>query len=92
MLSPKVFTQISSGSTHWMKNLIPHLRSTNVAYFDRPCYVKNEKYMKKHDYNYIFHVFLIFHVAGSIESMQHGPSLYEELNFASNEYSHPKFE
>ena len=39
-----------------------------------------------------FHVFLIFHVAGSIESMQHGYSLDEELNFASNEYSRSKFE
>ena len=32
-LSPKVFTQISSGSTCWMRNLIPHPRSTHVAYF-----------------------------------------------------------
>ena len=32
-LSPYEFTQISSGNTHWMHNLTPHLRSTNVAYF-----------------------------------------------------------
>ena len=32
-LSSKVFTQISSKSTHWMQNLIPHLRSTHVVYF-----------------------------------------------------------
>ena len=54
--------------------------------FDGPCYMKNEKYMK----NVI--VFLIFRVVGSIESMQHGYSLDEEFNFASNEYSHLKFE
>ncbi len=39
--------------------------------FDELCYTKNEKYMKKHDYNNIFHVFLIFRVVGSIGSMQH---------------------
>ena len=55
--------------------------------FDGPCYTKNQKYMKKRDCNHGFHVFLIFRVAGSIESMQHGYSLDEELNFASNEYS-----
>ena len=52
--------------------------------FDGPYYTKNEKYLKKPDYNHIFHVFLIFRVAGSIESMQHGCSLDEKLNFASN--------
>ena len=60
--------------------------------FDGLCYTKNEKYMKKHDCNHVFHVFLNFHVAGSIKSMQHGYSLDRELNFASNEYSHLKFE
>ena len=40
----------------------------------------------------VFHVFLIYRVAGSSESMQHGYSLDEDLNFASNEYSHTKFE
>ena len=54
--------------------------------FDSPCYTKNEKYMKKHDCNHIFHV------VGSIESMQYGYSLDEELNFASNEYSRSEFE
>ena len=39
--------------------------------FDGPFYTENDKYMKKHDCNHIFHVFLIFRVAGSIESMQH---------------------
>ena len=56
------------------------------------CYTKTEKYMKTHDCNHIFHVFLIFRVAGSIESMKHGYSLDEELNFTSNEYSRSKFE
>ena len=60
--------------------------------FDEPCYTKNEEYMKKRDCNHIFHVFIIFRVEGSIESMKHGYSLDEELNFASNEYSHLKFE
>ena len=53
--------------------------------FDGPCYTKNEKYIKKRDYNYVFHLFLIFHVGGSIQIMKHGYSLDEELNFASNE-------
>ena len=55
--------------------------------FDGPCYMKNEKYMKKHDCNHIFHVFIIFRVEGSIESMQHGYSLGEKLNSASNKCS-----
>ena len=32
-LCPKFFTQISSENTHWMQILIPHPRSTHVAYF-----------------------------------------------------------
>ena len=47
--------------------------------FYGPYYMKNEKYMKKRDCNNVFHVFLIFRVGGSIESMQHGYSLDEEL-------------
>jgi len=54
--------------------------------FYGPCYMKNMIAIM------FFHAFLIFHVAGSIESMQHGYSLDEELNFASNEYSRSKFE
>ena len=60
--------------------------------FDELYYTKNEKYIKKRDYNHIFYVFLIFRVEEFIESMQHGYSLDEELNSASNEYSHSKFE
>ena len=60
--------------------------------FDGPCYMKNEKYMKNMITITFFHVFIIFHIVGSIESMQHGYSLDEELNFASNEYSHLKFD
>ena len=60
--------------------------------FEGPYYLKNQKYMKTRDCNHVFHVFLIFHVEGSIESIQHGYSLDEELNFASNEYSRSKFE
>ena len=60
--------------------------------FDGPCYTINEKYIKKHDCNHVFYVFLIFRVEEFIESMQHGYSLDEELNFASNEYSRSKFE
>ena len=60
--------------------------------FDGPCYMKNEKYMKKRNCHHVFHVFLIFRVVGPIESMKHWYSLDEELNFASIEYSHSKFE
>ena len=60
--------------------------------FNEPCYMKNEKYMKKRDWNHVFHVFLIFHVAGSIESMEHVYTLDEESNFASNECCHSKCE
>ena len=42
---------------------------------DGPLYTTNEKYMKKHDCNHGFHVFLMFHVVGSIEGMKHGKSL-----------------
>ena len=60
--------------------------------FDGSYYTKNEKYIKNMIVITFFNVFPIFHVAGPIESMQHGFSLGEELNFASNEYSHSKFE
>ena len=60
--------------------------------FDEPCYMKNEKYMKNMIAITFFHVFLLFHIVGPIESMQHGHSLDEKLNFSSNEYSHWKFE
>ena len=64
--------------------------------YDGPYYTKNKKYIEKHDCNHVaikfFHVFLIFRVRGSIESMQHGYSLDDELNFASNDYCHSKFE
>ena len=59
--------------------------------FDGLCYTKNEKYMKSVIAITFFHVFLIFRVAGTIESMQRGYSLDEELNFSSNEYSRSKF-
>ena len=57
-----------------------------------PRYKKNEKYMKKHECNHVFHVFLIFRVSGSITSMQHGYSMDEESNSTSNECSSSKFE
>ena len=60
--------------------------------FDGLFYMKNEKYMKNVIEITFFHVFLIFHVARSIESMKHGYSLDEELNLASNEYPRSKFE
>ena len=60
--------------------------------FDGPCYTKNEKYIKNVIVITLFHVFLIVRVPGSIETMQHGYYLDEELNFASNEYSHSKLE
>ena len=72
-----------------MKNLIPHPRSMHT--FDGPSNTKNEKYIKKRDCNHVFNVFLIFGVERSIESMQHGYSFDEELNFSSNEYSCSKF-
>lgn len=60
--------------------------------FDGPCYMKNEKYMEKCDCNNVFHVFLIFSVAGFVESILHRYSLDEELKYASNECSRSKFE
>ena len=75
-----------------MKNLIPHPRSTLVTYFQWTLLHEKFQIHKKCDYNNVFHVFLIFCVAGPIESMQHGYSLDEELKFSSNEYSCLKFE
>lgn len=60
--------------------------------FYGPCYTKNEKYMKNVIAIMFFHVFLIFHIVVSIESMQHWYLLDGEVNFASNEFSHSKFE
>ena len=60
--------------------------------FDIVYYTKKDKYMKNMISITFFHVFLIFCVAGSIKSMQHGYSLDEKLNFTSNEYSRLKFE
>ena len=51
--------------------------------FNGPCYTETKKYMKHVIANTFFHVFLIFHVAGSIKSMQHGYSLDEKLIFSS---------
>ena len=53
-LSPKVFTQISSGSTRWMRNLIPHPRSTHFAYFRWVLPHEKWEIHKKRDYNHIF--------------------------------------
>ena len=60
--------------------------------FDRPHCTKNEKYMKNVIAIMFFHLFLIFRVAEPMKSMQHGYSLDEELNSASNEYPLSKFE
>jgi len=59
---------------------------------DGPNYMNNEKYMKNVIAVTLFHVFLIFRLAGSIESMKHGFALDEELNLPSNNYSCSKFE
>ena len=90
-LSPKCFTQISSGNTHWMQNLIPHPRITHLAYFRWILLHEKCQIHEKRDCNHVFHVFLIFCVAGSIKSMQHRYS-DEKLKFSSNEYSLSKFE
>ena len=55
-------------------------------------YMKKEKYVKNEIAIKFIHVFLIFCVAKSIKSMQHGYSLNEELNHASNKFSGSKFE
>ena len=60
--------------------------------FDGSLLHKNARYMKNVIAIMFCHVFLIFRVAGSIESMQHEYSLDEELNFTSNEYFCSKFE
>ena len=52
--------------------------------FDEPYYMKNNKYMKNLIAIMFFHLFLNFCVEESIESMQDGYSLEEEINFASN--------
>ena len=57
--------------------------------------MKNEKYMKKCDVDiqhHIFHVFLIFHGAGSTKSMSSGYSLVVELYSLSSKWSYLKFE
>ena len=51
--------------------------------FDGLFYAKNEKYMKKCDCNHVFHVFLIFRVTGSIESMKHSTP------WMRNQFLHP---
>ena len=53
-LSPKFFTQIFSGSTRWMQNLIPHPRSTHVAYFWWTLLHEKWEIHEKHDCNHIF--------------------------------------
>ena len=53
--------------------------------FDGPFYMKNEKYIKSVIAIMFSHVILVFCAVGSLKSMQHGYSLDEELNFASNE-------
>ena len=63
--------------------------------FNRPCYPKNKKYLKKCDDDIIitfFQGFLVFRVAGSVKSMQCGYLLDAESNSASNELSRSKFE
>ena len=78
-----------------MWNLIPHPTIPTLHIFDRPRYPKNKKYLKKCDDDVIitfFQVFLVFGVAGSIKIMQCGYLLDVELNSASNELSHLKFE
>ena len=54
--------------------------------FDGPCYMKNEKYMKKRVYNHVFHVEM------SIEIMQHGYSLDGKSNYASHKCFRSKIE
>ena len=49
-----MFTQISSGSTRWMQNLIPHPRSTHVAYFWWTLLHKKWELHKKRDCNHVF--------------------------------------
>ena len=88
-ISPCVLTPILSERARWMQNLILHPTSTHTAYFCRPRYPKNKKYLKKR-YDDItitfFQVFLVFGVAGSVKSMRCGYSLDAEFNSASNEY------
>ena len=53
-LSPKALTQISSGSTRWMKNLIPYPRSTYVACFQWILLHEKWEIHEKRDYNHVF--------------------------------------
>ena len=57
-----------------------------------PYYMKKQKYMKDMIAITFFQLFIVFHVEGSIASIQHEKSLDVELNFTSNKYSHSKFD
>ena len=74
----------------WMPNLIPHPKSTRIAYFWRtPLPQKQEIPEKTWWWN---QVFLFFGVAGSVKSIQCGYSLDAKSNSASNKLSRLKFE
>ena len=63
--------------------------------FDKSCYPKNKKYLKKRDddvFITFFQVFLVFWVAESVKSMSSGYSLDGEFNSASKKLSRSKFE
>ena len=76
-----------------MQNLIPRPRSTHVSYFRWTLLYKK---CEIHEKNVIaitfFHVFHIFRIEGSIESMQHCYSLDEESNYVSEKCFRSKFE
>ena len=74
------------GRAHWMCNLIPHPKSTHIAYFWWTALPQKQEIPEKMwwwCHHHIFQVFLVFGVEGSIKSMQCGYSLDAESN------SHP---
>ena len=73
------------------KNVMMTTTSTYTAYFwQNPLPQKQE--IPEKTWWWVFQVFLVFGVAGSIKSMQCGYSLDAESNSASNELSRSKFE
>ena len=62
-LSPKCFNQISSGSTRWMQNLIPHPNITHVSYFWWTLLHEKWEIHEKRDCNHVFSC--IFHFSHS---------------------------
>ena len=56
-ISPCVFTQISIGRAHWMRNLIPHPTNTHTAYFWWTLLPQKQEMREKTWWSHHHHVF-----------------------------------